>query len=144
MKNQSGKNNGFTLIELMIVTLIIGILAVIALYAYQIYTKRTHMAEGLSMASALKATVADYYGTYGTWPANNMAAGSPEIISGNSVKSIIVDGDTLRITYNAKVVDDGQLLLIASEQNGSIGWTCRSSTNAGAVVPPQYLPERCR
>ena len=138
------KNKGFTLIELMIVTAIIGILAVLALYAYQIYTKRTHTAEGLSMASSLKATIADYYATHGTWPANNLDAGSPTIISGNSVKSIVIDGATLRITYNAKVIDDGQLLLIASDNGGGIEWTCRSSTGAGAVIPPQYLPERCR
>lgn len=138
------KNKGFTLIELMIVTAIIGILAALALYAYQVYTKRTHTAEGLSMASSLKATIADYYATHGTWPANNLEAGSPAIISGNSVKSIVIDGATLRITYNAKVVDDGQLLLIASDTGGGIEWTCRSSTGAGAVIPAQYLPERCR
>ena len=66
---------GFTLIELMIVVAIIGILAAIAIPAYQDYTIRAQASEGLAMASATKAAVAEYYADKGTWPADDGAAG---------------------------------------------------------------------
>ena len=66
---------GFTLIELMIVVAIIGILAAIAIPAYQDYTIRSQVTEGLSLASAVKAGVAEYYANYGSWPANLAAMG---------------------------------------------------------------------
>ncbi|HPQ96550.1 MAG TPA: prepilin-type N-terminal cleavage/methylation domain-containing protein, partial [Thiolinea sp.] len=67
------QHNGFTLIELMIVVAIIGILAAIALPAYQDYTKRSHVAEGLSLANDAKIAITDYYATFGSYPADNQA-----------------------------------------------------------------------
>ena len=66
---------GFTLIELMIVVAIIGILAAIAIPAYQDYTIRAQVTEGLNLAGDLKAAVAEHFAQFGAWPADNAALG---------------------------------------------------------------------
>src|SRR4029453_1410123 len=84
---------GFTLIELMIVIAIIGILAALAIPAYQDYLVRTQASEGLAMASAAKTAVAEFRANRGTWPQGNSEAGigSMADIQGKYVDSIEVD-----------------------------------------------------
>lgn len=141
---------GFTLIELMIVVAIIGILAAIALPAYQDYTKRAHVSEGLSLAGAAKLAVTEYYADKGDWPVDNEAAGlaaDPEDIKGNAVDSVAVAAGVITITYNEKVADGATLIMTPTVNSdvtkvGSITWNC--SGTDGGTVDPKYRPATCR
>ena len=134
--------SGFTLIELMIVVAIIGILAAIAIPAYQDYTKRTHVSEGLSLAAAAKASVAEYYASEGGLPTNNTAAGlaQSQSITGNAVYGVAVGADgNITITYNEKVEDSDTVILVPAEGPGGVTWDCTTGN-----VQPKYRPANCR
>ncbi|EPI8069595.1 pilin, partial [Neisseria gonorrhoeae] len=83
---------GFTLIELMIVIAIVGILAAVALPAYQDYTARAQVSEAILLAEGQKSAVTEYYLNNGEWPENNTSAGvaNPTEIKGKYVKSVTV------------------------------------------------------
>ena len=137
--------SGFTLIELMIVVAIIGILAAIAIPAYQDYTKRTHVSEGLSLAGAAKSGVAEFYASKGTWPGSNTSAGltNAASITGNAVTSVTVGtpgaAGQITVVYNAKVVTDQTLILSPTASGGSIKWSCTQGT-----LEAKYRPSSCR
>ncbi|WP_164734480.1 pilin, partial [Neisseria meningitidis] len=83
---------GFTLIELMIVIAIVGILAAVALPAYQDYTARAQVSEAILLAEGQKSAVTEYYLNHGEWPANNSSAGvaTSSDIKGKYVKEVTV------------------------------------------------------
>jgi len=141
---QKQNQSGFTLIELMIVVAIIGILAAIALPAYQDYTKRSHVTEGMSLAAAAKTSVAEYFSSEATLPTNNSAAGlaTAADIKGNAVTSVTVSGGLISIVYNTKVTSGATLLLSPITTTGGIEWNCKPATNNG--VDRKYLPSSCR
>lgn len=145
MKAQMQK--GFTLIELMIVVAIIGILAAIALPAYQDYTKRTHVSEGLSLAGGAKSAVTEFYSTMGKWPSatGNASVGiaPPASIKGNAVSRVLVNGSKITITYNDKVTA-GQTLTLkatAAAGAGSVEWECGK---VDSTVDSKWRPSNCR
>jgi len=154
---------GFTLIELIIVVAIIGILAAIAIPAYQDYTIRAQVSEGMSLADGAKTAIAEYYTNHGTWPTNNSAAGlaSPQSITGKYVATVTVGqgtngGGAITVCYgsscsnavspagagaNANINGD-TIQLLATSQGGSIVWTCGPGTSN--PVPKKYLPTSCQ
>ncbi len=141
------KQQGFTLIELMIVVAIIGILAAIAIPAYQDYTIRAQVSEGLSLSSGGKAAVAEFFQDAGVWPANNAQAGleAPANIMGKYVTLVTVgpSNGVITVTYgndaNANIAGD-TLTLSAIDRTGSIEWVCAN----GAGLLPKWLPAACR
>jgi len=132
---------GFTLIELMIVVAIIGILAAIALPAYQDYTKRTHVAEGLTLAGGAKASVTEFYSSQGHFPPNNDSAGlaTASAIKGNAVTSVTVTSGVIEIVYNDKVASGAKLQLSPITGAGGIQWSCKNGNLAA-----KYRPSNCR
>ena len=134
---------GFTLIELMIVVAIIGILAAIAIPAYQDYTKRAHVSEGLSLAAGAKTAVSEYFSTNNAWPTTNASAGlaSSTAITGNAVGSVAVNASQITVTFNSKIDTTASrtLVLAASTSGGAITWSC-----TGGDVDPKFRPSNCR
>ncbi|ENS7328285.1 prepilin-type N-terminal cleavage/methylation domain-containing protein, partial [Neisseria gonorrhoeae] len=121
---------GFTLIELMIVIAIVGILAAVALPAYQDYTARAQVSEAILLAEGQKSAVTEYYPNNGKWPADNGAAGvaSSSSIKGKYVKEVKVENGVVTATMNSsnvnKEIKDKRLSLWAKRQDGSVKWFC--------------------
>ena len=137
---------GFTLIELMIVIAIIGILAAIALPAYQDYTKRARVGEALSLAGGAKTAVTEFYSSNNAWPTNNAAAGLPSAsaITGNTVSSVTVANGKITVEVNNKVdATNNKLVLSPSAASGSVTWSCKRATG-GTTIDAKYLPTECR
>ena len=134
---------GFTLIELMIVVAIIGILAAVAIPAYQDYTKRAHVTEGLSLASSGKTAVTEFYNSKGYLPPSNTSAGLalPASIAGNAVTSVTNLNGVLQIVYNTKVATGAQLDLSPTTSIGGVKWTCKIN---GTTMKAQWVPSSCR
>ena len=144
---------GFTLIELMIVVAIIGILAAIAIPAYSDYTIRAQVSEGMNLSAAAKAAVTEFYQDRGTWPANNDDAGlaAAADIEGNYVASVTVGNATGIITMayantgdqSANKAINGATLILSPVTNaGSIDWNCVGGNTL--CTNPQWLPAACR
>jgi type IV pilus assembly protein PilA len=131
---------GFSLIELMTALAIIGILAAIAIPAYQDYVRRAYVVEGLELAGVVKGSVVEYYVNHSVFPADNAAAGlaAAASITGNMVSQVSVTNGVIGITFNYRV-DGKTMKLVPTGSNGGVVWTCD-----GGSVPAKYLPLNCR
>lgn len=119
---------------------LIGVMSSFALPAYQDYTHRTYVAEGLALSTAAKLASTEYYSTMGQWPSDNQTAGlaPAEYITGQGVKSLTVLADgKIQISYNDKVKYGGYVILQGkvSEAGGSARWTCYETNLAAKILP---------
>ncbi|HFC8021352.1 TPA: pilin [Neisseria meningitidis] len=157
---------GFTLIELMIVIAIVGILAAVALPAYQDYTARAQVSEAILLAEGQKSAVTEYYLNHGEWPSDNSAAGvaSSSTIKGKYVKEVTVANGVVTATMLSsgvnKEIQGKKLSLWAKRQDGSVKWFCgqpvtrdaTTNNNDDAVnkatgnneIDTKHLPSTCR
>lgn len=147
--NIQKKQQGFTLIELMIVIAIVGILAAIALPAYQDYTVRAKMSEALANLAEAKTSVAEYYATNGYMPDDEDEAGFNSNIDTDIVASmnyVSANGGLLTITIQTGATPDNtayQFSLSGYTDTGrTLRWTCKPGTTD--PMPGKYLPANCR
>ncbi|HEZ0045108.1 TPA: pilin [Neisseria meningitidis] len=157
---------GFTLIELMIVIAIVGILAAVALPAYQDYTARAQVSEAILLAEGQKSAVTEYYLNHGKWPGDNSDAdvASSSKIKGKYVKEVTVANGVVTAEMKSDGVNNEikgkKLSLWAKRQDGSVKWFCGqpvqradTATNNDAVtaatdnngkINTKHLPSTCR
>ena len=152
MRKQS-KQSGFTLIELMIVIAIIGILAAVAIPAYQDYVARAQAAEGVELLSGGKVVLAEYYTDKGVWPV--AAASVMGTTTGKYVSTIAYGAVTapaaasldLIATFKATGVNSNikSKMISLKTTDGGATWTCSNSTdNVTSALADKYLPGACK
>ncbi|HEZ5316343.1 TPA: pilin [Neisseria meningitidis] len=155
---------GFTLIELMIVIAIVGILAAVALPAYQDYTARAQVSEAILLAEGQKSAVTEYYLNHGIWPGGNSDAGvaSSSTIKGKYVQKVEVNNGVVTATMLSsgvnKEIQGKKLSLWAKRQAGSVKWFCGqpvtrnnakandevTAANGTDKIDTKHLPSTCR
>ncbi|UYA75998.1 pilin [Neisseria gonorrhoeae] len=152
---------GFTLIELMIVIAIVGILAAVALPAYQDYTARAQVSEAILLAEGQKSAVTEYYLNHGEWPENNDKAGvaSASDIKGKYVEKVEVKNGVVTAQMKPsgvnKEIQGKRLSLWARREAGSVKWFCGQpvtrdagndtvANDATNAIDTKHLPSTCR
>ena len=165
----TGKQAGFTLIELMIVVAIIGILAAIAIPAYTNYTIRAQVTEGVNMAALAKTPIMDAFLNNGEAPANRTVAGmTPNAgdTAGKYVSAVDVVNGAVVVTFGfeANAIISGLTVTLTPYETANLGlvWRCgvapapaglqlmgtAGGGNTAAYIPPtvpdQYLSSPCR
>lgn len=147
---QKAIQKGFTLIELMIVVAIIGILAAVALPAYQDYTARSQVSEAMILSEGAKGAVTEFWTNKGAFPKNNISAGLSKAasIDGKYVRLVTVSNGKITATMRgagsvAKGIETKTLVLSPTTSAGSVKWKCQTG-NAATGLKAKYLPSSCR
>ncbi|EMT5996898.1 pilin [Neisseria gonorrhoeae] len=155
---------GFTLIELMIVIAIVGILAAVALPAYQDYTARAQVSEAILLAEGQKSAVTGYYLNHGEWPEDNTSAGvaSASDIKGKYVQKVEVNNGVVTAEMNSsnvnKEIKGKRLSLWGRREAGSVKWFCGQpvqrndaddandtvAADTAGKIETKHLPSTCR
>lgn len=144
---------GFTLIELMIVVAIIGILAAIAIPTYQDYNARAQVTEAVGLTTGFKTTFAEYYSSFGRWPDHLTQVGDTisgryvsviTIVTGNNGSGLVVIQATMKSTGINKNIS-GKTFAIASSSGGK-NWDCGKVGNATANtnLDSRFLSGACK
>lgn len=134
------KHAGFTIIELMIAVAIIGILAAIAIPAYQTYITRSRVSESILFASDAKSNVAQYYLSTGNFPNSNDEAGIPATISSPMVASVDVSNNgRVTVTTSISGITNGTIIFSPHASSSGVEWTCTDGSLGG-----DYRPSNCR
>ena len=136
-------SKGFTLIELMIVVAIVGILAAVAIPAYQDYTVRARVTEGLSLASSAKLAVEETYQSSNAFPATQAASGYTSPTATNNVQSVAITDATGVITITYTAAAQSVVLTLTPAVDGATGgltWACTVNNAANN----KYVPQNCR
>lgn len=166
MRNIGVKQKGFTLIELMIVIAIVGILAAIALPAYQDYIVRSKMSEPLAVLAEAKTTVAEYVAANGNFPANPVAFGlnttaprssdvmvALQVQPENAMASadvVYLVAEVYQSVWNGGPPTLGQVSFFqlsgSTNSDGTMSWDCIGGWDSSETdpVPNKYLPANCR
>ncbi len=140
------EQQGFTLIELMIVVAIIGILAAVAIPAYLDYAVRTQVSHGVNLAAGAKVAVAEYYQDRGIYPGDNATAGleAAASIIGKYVTQVEVTGAGLiQVTFGNDVnnkIFNAVLTFTPTDNLGSVSWSCIGDV----TLADKWLPPACR
>lgn len=136
---------GFTLIELMIVVAIIGILAAVAIPAYSDYTTRAKITEGINLAASAKSSVSEFRLSTARFPSDNLNAGLATTISSQYVTSIVVASNgglgEITITFNGSsgATANDTMIMLGTFTNGTVAWTC-----SGGTLSDRFRPSNCR
>lgn len=134
------RQKGFTLIELMIVVAIVGILAAIAIPAYQDYTIRARVTEGLSLASSAKLAVSETALANNALPATQAATGYTSPAATPNVTSIAIGANgVITVTYTAAAGGGTIIMTPTMTANGDLTWVC-----TGGTLLAKYRPAACR